>query len=341
MAVKNPVNGVLNYVLGKYVTTERIRQGLQTGTRASFHMEEADTVTLLGYMASKSGCTVDQAVKNFTDARTAVVQAKAKSPKEMGFFSGLLISFFVTMIPIVFLNTLKGNMWLRVALLAATLMLFFGFVLLLAWRPRNRAMNAAWNTGETLADRLEKLHEIQEMSFMDVIREYQKPQGTVFMVIALVCILGLPAALGNKLAVEEAFHKEMCAVVVSADNAGTRYVVYDVDDGMYVDKYLSDARQAASASEVRGVLRIDEDERVVGRYEGQGNAYQRYVTIELVDQKTGQTVMRKTVYGGDPPRSISVKAGTRNQNGYGSHPSTEDIARTCEDMIYTFERSGK
>ena len=337
MANKNPVNGVLNYVLGRFVTTERYRQGLQTGTRANFHMEASDAAAVIQYIVDKKGCTVDQAVASFTQVRGEVLKAKAASPKEMGAFVGLLVSVLLMFIPGYFLSTVKGSMWLKVALLAAVLAFFFLLVYFLVWNPRHRAMKTVWNNGKSLSDRLQELHEVQEMSRSQLIGEYQKPQGTIFAIVAVIVIFALPALWGSRLAVADAFHKEMSAVTVSADNVGTRYVVYDVDERMYVDKYLSDERQATSAEDVCAVLHIEEGQRAVGRYEGQGSAYQRYVTIKLVDQRTGRTVFTETIYGGQPPSSISVKVGSRNRNGYGSHPSTEDISKACELMIQAFE----
>lgn len=333
------VRNVLNYALKQFVTTQRYREGLRTGNRASFHMEEQDAMTVLHYIVAKEGCPVEEAVKTFTDQRTAVLQAKVRSPKDLGFFGGLLMSFVLVIIPLVFLSTLEANvnMWLKVGLLAVTLIGFFALVLWLAWSPRSRAMKAVWKEGGSLTDRLEKLHQVQEMSFFEVIGEYQKAPGVIFGVLALVCIIGLPSVLGSRLAKEEAFHREMSAVVVSADISGDRYVVYDAEDKRYIRKYLPEDKQALTAQEVCAVIRLTEGKEVVGYYEGQGKAYQRYLTIELVDQRTGKTVYAQTVYGGEPPRSISVKSGARNQNGYGSHPAEADVTQTIQSMISRFE----
>ncbi len=338
---KNPVKKVLTYVMGKYVSTERFREGLRTGTRASFHMESEDAAVVLKYIEAQQNGAPEAAGKTFVECRDEVVQSKAKSPKDTGFFGGLLIAIVATGFAAGLLLPMTTGTMLSVAALAAVLLIFFALVLALAWQPRRRAMDKIWAQELSLEKKLEELHALQETPLMQVIGEYQKPQGIIFAVLALCAVIGLPGMLWHNVATAQAFHDEMSAVVVSADNAGTRYVVYDEDAGRYVDKYLDDAKQAKTAAEVCGVLHIKKGEVVVGRYEGQGNAYQRYVTIELVDQRTGRTVARETIYGGEPPMTISVKSGARNQNGYGSHPSTEDIARTCEDMIYTFERSGK
>lgn len=334
---KNVVSSVLNFVLKQYMTTERFREGLRSGTRASFHMDEESIGAVLKYVMQKNACTVEAAVQTITKEKNNALQQKARNPKEAGFFSGLLLSLVAAAGLGIFAAAVEAGMWVKVVLTAAVLAVFFALLLALAWSPRLRAMKAVWKGGEPLADKLEKLHEVQEASLMEVIGEYQKPQGVIFAIVALACVLGIPAAQGKNLAEAEAFHKTMSAVTVSADNAGTRYVVYDADEGMYIDKYLSDTLQARSAEEVRAVVRIQEGKKVVGRYEGQGNAYQRYVTIELVDQRTGAVAYTQTVYGGDPPDTISVKSGTRNQNGYGSRPTAENITKTIEAMIARFE----
>lgn len=331
------VNAVVNYVLSKRISTEAFREGMRTGTRASFHMDQSEAVVLLDYIVRKSGCTIDQAVAIFTRNRDDMLQATARSPKDMNFFTGLLISAVVMVIPGVLLTLIKGNMWLKVGLLAIVLGLFFALVYALAWAPRTRAKEEAWMSGGSFGDRLEKLHAVQEMPIRELILTYQKPQAIAFAVVALACVIGFPALWGKELAIANAFHQEMAVVVVSADNAGTRYVVYDVDEKRYIDKYLSDEHQAVTADDVRGVLRIKEGEKVVGRYSGQGYAYQRYVTIELVDQRTGKTIGSETVYGGDPPSSISVKVGTSNKDGYGSHPSYSSISYACERLIKKLE----
>lgn len=337
---KNVVNGVVQFVMGKYVKTEPFREGLRTGTRANFHMEAPDATVLLQYISDREGLTMEQALTRFTTLRGEVLQAKAKSPKETGYFLGTLIAFFLSAVPLAMLMAIENaGMWLNVVAAALLPLLFFLLFTVFAWQPRRRAMESVWKKGGTLEERIEELHQVQDMTFLQMVGEYQKPVGVIVAVLALAGAIALPTFVGDKLIKEENFHKTMTAVTVSSSNRGTRYVVYDVDDGKYVCKYLNTARQAYLAEDVRGVLRIESGELVVGRYEGQGNAYKRYVTIELVDQRTGRTVMSETIYGSEPPNTISVNVGARNQHGYGSRPSTSEIEQKCESMIRAFERT--
>lgn len=337
MAV-DQVRGVLNFVLSKYVSTERYREGMKTGTRASFHMDLPDLAVLLQYIVDKQGCTPEEAKDQFVNVRDDAVRMKAKSPKDMGAIGGFFVSAVIAFAVAGLSSLLVGDgIWSTVVLSVIAAIVFVIMAFLFCWSPRRRAMEAAWSDYAELGEKLEKLHTIQGLSLGQLIKEHQRKQCIVFVIVSLLLVAGLPFVLGKDANVKQKFHNEMASVTVSADNHGTRYVVYNADQKIYVDQYLSDQHQALTADDVRGVFRISEGKNIVGRYEGQGNAYQRYVTIKLVDQRTGETVLTERVYGGDPPRSISVKAGSKNNDGYGSRPSTKDISDTINQMIMKYE----
>lgn len=332
------VRKVVQYVADQCITTTRFQVGLNTKTQASFHMEQPEAVEVIAYILKKESCTADEAVQTFTEVRDKAVKARAQSPKRLNFFMGLLLAFVIALVPCVIAMAMELDfgVYVPLVLLAAGLALFFYLVLRLAWNPRRRAMDKVWKEQLPLSDKLEKLYELQASSLLQIVFEHTKAAGIAFAVIALAVILGVPAARGVDLAEKDAFHREMSAVTVSAENNGSRYVVYMKDDQRYVSRYLDADKQAASADDVRAVIRLDEGTTVVGRYENGGNAYKRHVTIELVDQRTGVVVAKRTVSGSEPPRSISVKEGSK-QGGYGSHPAEDDIMRTIRDMIQQFE----
>lgn len=335
------MNSVLAFVIEKYVSTERYREGMRNGTRASFHMELTEIAPLLNFMLKKESLTPEQARDRFVTMRDNAVRLKAKSPKEMGVFTGGLISLALA-VAIGFLSVIlfaRDSIWSETVGVIVGAVFFVLFSFLLAWRPRNGAMNMVWSGDGTFEEKLEGLYQVSEMPMGQIIGKYQKKQTVVFVVFALIVLILLPFMKIKGVRGEIAFHDALAGVTVSADNNGTRYAVYSKDEDMFVDRYLKDEYQALTAEDVRAVLYIDEGEKVVGRYEGQGNAYQRYITITLVDQRTGQMVYSETVYGGDPPRSISTKIGSKNQSGYGSAPAVKDIEKVCERMILNFERS--
>ncbi len=335
---RHPVNGVLNYVISRHLTAEKYREGLKTGTRAKFHMEVPDYLVLLKYLCDKEGLSVEQAQERFVKMRDASVQAKAKSPTEINMFLGILISVFFSIIPSMILTLIAENsIWMMVVATAMVPTLFMTLLLFLVWAPRKRVMNEIWSGGGSLEERLEKLHEVEEKSLKEVICEYRKSQGVFFLAIALALILGMTSVSFKNANTQQAFHNEMMKVTVSMENTGTRYVVYDDEKGRYVDKYLTDEQKALAADDVRAVFKIEAGKKAVGRYEDQGNAYQRYVVISMIDQKNGNVFARETIYGGEPPRSISVKTGVKNQEGYGSRPSAEEISMALTRMIISFE----
>lgn len=103
------------------------------------------------------------------------------------------------------------------------------------------------------------------------------------------------------------------------------------------EKESATPEQAQTAQDVCAVIRITEGEKVVGSYERQGKAYQRYLIIELVDMRSGEVVASQNIYGGRPPSSINVKSGERNRSAYGSRLAEEDIALAVQSLIDLYE----
>lgn len=334
-----PAMEAVRFVLKQYVSSETYREGARNVRRASFHMDVDELMPVIQFIVDKHGCTPEQAMNQFITMRDETVQAEAKSPNNMNTFVAVLISLFVAILPVILFNTQADrSVWMPVIGAVIGSVAFFIMFFLLAWRPRQRAMQSVWMGGGTPAERLEELSQIKASSLGEVLGKYQKKQATAFVLIALLVIGGFTFFSAQNASGKQQFHDALAGVTVSEDNAGTRYAVYDTEKRMYVDRYLSEKNKALTAEDVRAVFRISEGEKVVGSYEGQGKAYKRYVTISLVDQRTGETVLREYVYGGEPPHSISVKAGQKNKNGYGSHPSEADIGRMCARMIEEFEK---
>lgn len=126
------------------------------------------------------------------------------------------------------------------------------------------------------------------------------------------------------------YDAEMAAVIGSDDRAplsAGKAVTYWVDlDGVgtYNKKYLTDKWIAESPDEAKYVIHCTESTSNVGFYIGSlgGNAYKRYVRVEIKNSVSGDTLYEERFAGGEPPESI-----TDDSQRYGGYPDEEVIAQ--------------
>lgn len=273
---------------------------------------------------------------------TLLIEAKnaalnGRDPDAMTGASGLLLAgvFGVVLLMMAMYAASIGAL----LVILPMLVLFFVGVFTLVWAPRRRAMDGAWNSGLPVETCLEQVWDIQTASLFEVLRQCPLQQTLAFVVAVVITavLVAIPTMQqGSENEVDSAYQKAMESLAVSADNAGTRYVVWLQGEGAYTDRYLAEDKRAQTAQDVAAVLHIVPGEEVVGRYEDGGNACRRYVTVVLQDMRTGEYYGTTTVYGGDPPSKVVV----RNNGvavGYGDPPLDSNIEAACAELIAGFE----
>ena len=119
---------------------------------------------------------------------------------------------------------------------------------------------------------------------------------------------------------------------------GDRYVVYDRERGELLSSCLPGELRARSMEELGGVFIVDTEAREVGYYSGKDTAYRYSQTIALRSAADGEVLGQKTIYGGDPPKVITVDALLDifrfwNRTHYGKRPTGKDIAAACLELL--------
>jgi len=132
------------------------------------------------------------------------------------------------------------------------------------------------------------------------------------------------------------YNDDMAAAIGSDDRApltaGKAVTYWEDKDkvGTYNTKLLADEWIAKAPDEAKFIVRRTENARVVGMYIGTigGNAYQRYVRIEILNSVTDDVLADKSFSGGDPPETITLGV-----SPYGSYPDEAEIEQWILTML--------
>lgn len=325
---------MLVFVMQRYV--RRTIEGQQI--RLSIQLSEQQIQGLLMFLV-EGGKSPEQAVSLIKEAQQRALNMGPNV--EEGFPWKALAA------PAAIIALLLACVWLRdlplwTVLIAIVLSAAFVFLI---WSPRKRAMEDVWRKNrmyspEEFVKNLPLLAETTSMPLMKLLFGRQL-LGTLLIVVAPVvgCVVMACAMLMSGMAAE-AYHQAMIAqgnLRSMSGSEGTRFTVYDMDEGRYVREYLTDdSLFAKTADDVRGVLIVDMTTKRVGYYgnDMRDGAYQYIAEIRLYDCKTGQMLDTvKRVEGSDPPSSVRSNVMTGAHNAYGFKPSDAEIGRACGQLI--------
>ena len=340
------LDGVLRYVMAKYVQLTVQTQVVRTRRTASVHIDQAEGARLLAFIQRKTSCSAQDAQYNFRQAAREATESTAWG-RNRAVEVRLAVTFVLLLVPLIVMAMLVED---SRAAYAPYLVIVPLLAVMWAWQPRRQAMDKAWYHTADRDQCLDALYEIQQMPIRQLVWERQR----LPLVGCAVCLALLAAAVGvvasamaahaAETAAQEqaktAFRQEMDALLGSPEAAGTKYVAYVVADGEYTDAYIPDKYRAETAADVRAVLRITSGAEQVGQYSDGGGAYKRCVTVDVVDMRTGRTVLSETVYGGEPPLSVQTGQGVQSA-GYGSVPTQKKIEEACTRLIVAFENMAR
>ncbi len=91
-------------------------------------------------------------------------------------------------------------------------------------------------------------------------------------------------------------------------------------------KFIPKELAARSADEVAIVVKINEDNILIGTYGSESKGYQPVYSVEWYDTRIDETVTTKTFYGGQPPYEAEA-----NYDHYGSKPSEKAVKEWIEE----------
>lgn len=370
MTKEKAIKNVVLFVAAKHTTHSISNYVIFVRHHYEMRMPRDTKVALIDFVSKEMECSEQQAV----EVVQPILQMKrgaGLAAKKIPFVLNVIIAAasLGAMIPCVsglmMALRLGGTAFfpalLSAAMLAGLIFLLYRFV----WNPRMRAMNNLWN-GEknvTLGD----LYATQTAPLGEVIGMQKKSLRVFLISIVLLLLLSIMIVSGvstsdsgetgeNKtsgrsnaghVAGVPSLQERMEGLAVAQDNEGRGYVAYIVEEDLYATDYIPNGKWAVDAADVRAMLRISDGAEALGNYSAVGGgslgqqvtAYRRYVVIELIDMRTGEAVLRRTVYGGDPPMLVNSTdfAAGKVADVYGPRPAEKDIKDVCERMIAEFE----
>lgn len=126
---------------------------------------------------------------------------------------------------------------------------------------------------------------------------------------------------------------------LESNDSGTKYVLYDEDEGVFLHNIVPSEYEANAAWEVANVIKLRKDKDLVGTYSFAGSsrgisswAYRHEYIFSLMDTDMETVLYESTVYGGDPPRT--VKSGYKYEmEHFGSEPTKDQMQAACEELI--------
>lgn len=122
-------------------------------------------------------------------------------------------------------------------------------------------------------------------------------------------------------------------------HTGTKYVVYDNQKKWFRYNLLSADYRAENSEEIAAVILMDRTSEVVDHYTSGDDACRIIIHLKMQELATGKIVETDTLYGGDPPKSISKKSLDFGHHEYfGSAPSDEKIRTACHFLINNYLR---
>ena len=146
----------------------------------------------------------------------------------------------------------------------------------------------------------------------------------------------LPAAIeeGHYQLAIQAYHENMAQTLNAGSyNGGFKAVslIYEEEEfktPVYQTRYIPESMQTEDPNQVRYVIHCKPGIEKVGFYTFGGAAYKRTLSVEVVDLKTGETVLKNTFMGGEPPRTT-----TNNESQYGDPPTDESVTSWMEENV--------
>ncbi len=342
----NAFRRLLLFVLSKYtqveVTKIKRRRKLIRGTLNAPPGRIADLLTFL----MNNGQTADEAVNVIHECEKksveiAVENSKSKVSYVLWF---IMIIFFVAVVP----RTFSGGYPTWLYLLYAPL--FVGFALLML-SPRQRTLDKIWKQNDMLAkdnigDDLPALLDVCKQSYFQVLFSRYLFAAIALFTAGTLFFGAVAYSLISDYSGYIAYNKTMTSSVnllAEKDSEGTRFTVYDENEKVFLQDYLSDELRAETPEDVAGVLMISLSDLEVGTYGlngSDGTAYQYYMVIRLYDCKSGEFAGNTVVYGANPPVSIRVSSSERSRKVHGAKPTDETIAQACEKLIRTYQNNG-
>lgn len=163
----------------------------------------------------------------------------------------------------------------------------------------------------------------------------------LFLKFLLACLLMVPImiiSMGIADAKAARYHEAFQSVVDSyiADGTqvtGSKAVCLVEDEKVtYADDYVPEEYYTKDPEEVRYLIRCTNGSVVVGYYSGGGVGTSPWVQVIVEDLKTGDILGERTFYGGNPPKTISVKPG-QSASRSGSMPSGTAIKAWILDAL--------
>ena len=164
--------------------------------------------------------------------------------------------------------------------------------------------------------------------------------GCVLLLMVVAAVGGIVVLIGQ--AIEDDFHSRYQSVVDSYFADGSKVTgnkaVSQISEASsenikhYSRSYVPEELLAEKPEEVRYVIRCIKGSSVVGYYSGGGVGKQPWVELEILDLKTGKVLGETKIYGGDPPKTVSVKPG-QTVNKSGSAPSASEVKAWVKSVL--------
>ena len=161
------------------------------------------------------------------------------------------------------------------------------------------------------------------------------------MAIAGICIFifGISGAVQN--ARDMAYSKRLGTTIeslfASKNDAGTKYAAYDEQKQLFRRNMIPDEYRAESAEDIAAVVLINTDSELTGHYTSGDEARRYVVRLSIKEVASGEITNTSTVYGGNPPDSITKKTLSFGKSAhYGSMPSTSELSEESLKLIKSY-----
>lgn len=160
--------------------------------------------------------------------------------------------------------------------------------------------------------------------------------GFLLAALAMVPVMLVTSAIADANAGQ--YHRNFQRAVDSYIADGTQVtgskavsLVTD-EESLYSDSYVPEEYRTNDPEEVRYLIHCAKGSTVVGYYSGGGVGTSPWVKVTVEDLKTDEILGEKTFYGGNPPKTISVKPG-QSASRSGSAPSSSTITAWILDVL--------
>lgn len=159
-----------------------------------------------------------------------------------------------------------------------------------------------------------------------------------FLLAALIMAPVIPIISAIADANAGQYHENFQSVVDSYIADGTQVtgskavsLVTD-EEALYSHSYVPEEYRTEDPEEVRYLIHCVNGSTVVGYYSGGGVGTSPWVKVTVEDLKTDEILGEKTFYGGNPPKTISVKPG-QSASRSGTAPSSTTITAWILDVL--------